>query len=330
MFNNWYKDKRILILGGVGFIGSNLAKEFVDLGARVTVVDGFVEFTGADMKNINGIKDKIILHPCRVEDLDNLPEIVKSSDLIIDSMAITSHLYSIENPFFDVQINLLSHLQLISTLKEVKNKKVVYLGSRGQYGNVKNSVITEETPQNPLDPQGIDKVAAERFYWFYAKRYGFNVISLRLTNCYGENQKIIGDCVDIGLVGSFIKDIMDGKTVEIYGTGKRKKSILYVKDLVKVISMLCINDFVDFEIYNISGTEVSLESLLRIIIEYVGKGSYIVKSFPREIEEIDLGESVFLDKKIREKIGEFENSDIKTALLDTIQYFQERLYDKRK
>jgi len=327
---NYYKRKTILILGGAGFIGSNLAKEFVDLGARVKIIDGFIDGTGADIQNIRGLSGNIELYKSRIEGFEHLPEIVKDSDLIIDSMAITSHKFGVENPVIDAQLNLVSHLHLINALKDSKGKNIIYLGSRGQYGSIKGKVITEKTPQNPIDPQGINKAAAEHYFKLYSKKFGFNVISLRITNCFGENQKVAGD--DLGLVGSFIKDAIEGRTVVIYGNTKRIKNLIYVNDLVKIITQIAASDFGKFESYNVTGIEVSLERLLDSIIKYICKGKYIVKPFPKDIKSIDVGEARFSDNKLRKKLGNvkyIKYSDLRESLIKTINYFKERLNEKR-
>ncbi len=319
----YFIDKKILLMGGAGFIGSNLAEALVGYGAKVIIVDGFVRYTGADILNIQKTIDKIDLHECRIEDMDCLPELVECSDITIDSMGLTSHNFGVEYPILDSQLNLISHLSLISALKKAQNKKVIYLGSRGQYGNVKNSVIKEDTPQNPIDPQGINKVATEMLFKFYAKQYGIKVTSLRITNCFGENQRVVGD--DIGLVGSLIKDILEGKTVEVYGSDKRKKNIIYIKDCVEIILNLIRSGFDRFEAYNVAGLEVSLANLLKNIIGNIGRGDYIVKAFPSSVKDIDVGDAEFSDEKMRNKIGEIEFHDLEKSLSNTITYFGERL-----
>lgn len=319
---SYYRGKRVLVVGGAGFIGSNLSEELVKCGAKVGIIDGFVEHTGASRANIQSIFSEIELYDSRIEDIDSLQEIVKSFEFIVDSMALTPHNFGVNYPLFDIQINLFSHLHLINALKGTEDKKVIYLGSRGQYGQVAG-IIMEETPQAPIDPQGINKMAAENYFKFYGKKYGFSVASLRIANCFGENQRVLGD--DIGLVGSFIKDILTGKTVEIYGDEYRYKNLVYVKDLVRIILEFGMNDFKNFEVYNIAGQKVSLKDLLDAIIENAGRGKYIVKSFPDTIKHIDMGESEFSDGKIRNKIGGFEFHDFKKSLANTIKYFEKQL-----
>ena len=326
-FEKWYNGKTILILGGAGFIGSHLAKAFVKLSSQVIIVDGFVKHSGGNINNIESILKDIILYDCKIERLENLPELVKHSDLIIDSIGQTSHNFGMENPILDVEANLISHLHVINALKESSAKKVIYLGSRGQYGNINESVINENTVQDPIDVQAINKVAAESLYKIYANKFGYNVLSLRITNCFGENQKITGG--DIGLIGSFIVDILNGRTVEIFGSEKRKKNFIYVKDLAKVITRLCASDFNTFEVYNIAGLEIPLTTVLKIISRNIGRGDYVVKPFPVDIKTIDVGESKFSDKKLRDKLGIIELSDLNEALIATVNYFKERLNGKK-
>jgi len=320
--DQFYQDKKILILGGAGFIGSQLANEFVSLGSKVVIVDGLVPHTGANPKNIQGITEKIDFHDSKVETLENLPALINASDLIIDSIALTSHHYGMENPVFDVQTNLVPHVQLIMSLKNTSNKKIVYLGSRNQYGPTKDAVVTEDTPSNPIDAQSINKAAADSFYKMYSTKYNFDVLSLRITNCFGENQKITDD---VGLVGSFIRDILAGQTVEIFGTKGRKKNLLYVKDLVNIVVRLCAQEFSCYQSFNVGGREIILGELLENIISIVGKGSYHIKPFPKEIKDIDIGDPVYSTEKLRNALGELEFSDLKTSLTNTINYFRNNL-----
>lgn len=314
---------KVLVLGGAGFIGSHLAAEFLKEGCRVVVVDGFVRNTGANIKNIESILGDIEFYDCPVERLVNLPELIEESDVIADSMGLTSHLIGMEDPLTDLEINLHSHVRVITSLRAASGKKVLYLGSRGQYGRGRNSSINEDTPQEPLDTQGVSKVAAEHLYRIYAQKFDYNVVSFRITNCFGEHQKTEGS--DIGLVGMFIRDILSGKLVEVFGDSKRKKNVLYVKDLTKMIVEFSHSEFKRFEAYNVAGQIVSLEKLLNTIIEVIGKGEYTLKKFPASIRNIDVGEATFVDNRIRFRAETLEQTELRTAIFNTIRYFRQTL-----
>jgi nucleoside-diphosphate-sugar epimerase len=320
---DFYKGKTIAVLGGAGFIGSNVAAGFVNAGAKVIVIDGFLKRTGADEKNIETVKEKIVLFRDSVETLPSLIDIMAAADMIIDAVAFTSHLEGIEDPVFDLDLNARSHLHIINALKGVgSGKKVIYLGSRGQYGKVQAMEITEDTPMLPADPQGINKMAAELFYKFYSQRYGFGVVSLRIPNTYGENQRVGGK--DLGLVGGFINEVLAGKTVELYGSGKRKKNFLYVGDIVDIILRIGAIDFKGFDAYNIAGVEISLDEFLKAIIRIAGKGSCVVREFPSEVRQIDVGEARFSDEKLRKTLGGITYAGIEKSIERTIEYFKTR------
>ena len=313
--------RKILILGGAGFIGSNLAIEFFNKGARIKIVDGFLKHTGANIDNIKTILEEVEFYDCKVENCSDLRRLVQESDLIIDSMGLTSHVFGMEHLLVDVRINLISHIHVIDALKSSKHKKVIYLGSRGQYGRViKESVITEDTSQRAIDSQGVAKTAAESLYRIYAQKFGFRVLSLRITNCFGENQKF--DASDIGLVGSFIRDVSAGKAVEVFGNSNRKKNLVYVKDLVRIIAKLSTVNFDTFEVYNVAGDEVSLATLLDTIIRCIGEGRYTTGDFPDSIRKIDVGEAQFNDDKLKAKLGTLNYTEIETSIRKTVTYFQ--------
>ena len=225
---------KVLILGGAGFIGSNIVKHLLKFNKDLTIIDGLLPFTGGSEKNISDYLDNISFIHANIEEVKNIGDLTAKAELIIDCMAWTSHLKAIEDPLFDLKLNAASHLFLIKHLKE--NQNIIYLGSSAQYGNPSQHEITEETEMRPEDPQGIHKLTAESYFRIYSKIKKFNVISLRIPNCFGVNQPFIGD--DIGLVGGFIRDVFNEKKIEIYGH-KRKKNLLYVA-VYMLYTFLCL------------------------------------------------------------------------------------------
>ncbi len=313
--------QNVMILGGAGFIGSHLAAEFVKRGARVKIIDGLLSRTGANIENIRPIIRDVQFYNEKVEDLENLTDLMAASDLIVDSMGLTSHRFGMKHPLLDLRLNLISHIYVINALTELPAKKVIYLGSRAQYGKGRESVIDENSPQEPVDTQGTFKAAAENLYRIYAKAHGFKAISLRVTNCFGENQKTEGQ--DIGLVGMFIRDILAGKPVEVFGDSQREKNIIYVKDLAKIVAHISEVDVETFEVFNVAGIELSIERLLDSIIGIVGKGEIKVREFPDNIKNIDVGEAKYDDRRLKAQIGRLDFTNLNVALEKTITYFKD-------
>ncbi len=314
--------KRILILGGAGFIGSNIASAFVKAGSDVVVIDGMLSNTGARKDNLKSIVSNIEFIESRIEDVPNLPEIIAQSDIIIDSMAWAFHRLALDNPDYDLDLNLKSHLYLIQHLDNCKNKKIIYIGSSGQYGNPNIDQIVEDTRMIPEDIQGIHKLAAESYFRVYSKLKGFNVISVRFPNCYGKNQAIVGS--DIGLIGLFIRDLLKKKNTTVYGKSRRR-FLVYVEDLAEVVLRLSRQEFSGFAAYNLSGHSVLVKNLVKTLIEIIGEGTYKVEELPYELKIIDVGRARFSDDKLRNILGEIPITDFKSSLEITVEYFKKEL-----
>lgn len=308
----------VLILGGAGFIGSSITERFIDLRNKITVIDGLLPKTGGRRKNLEKLNTKIITIFSRIEKINNLKEIVIDSDIIIDCMASTSHLLGIENPLYDLKLNVESHLHLISHLQS--GQKVIFLGSSSQFGRRNEKEIKENSPMLPSDIQGVHKVAAESYYRIYSKIKKFNVASLRFPNCFGENQVLEG--MDVGLIGNFIKNILNDKVIELYEKN-RKRSIIYVKDIAEIVYRICKKNWEGFEPFNIGGEEIKIEKLAELIVNLNGKGRIVYKVMPKKIKAIELGSVKINEKKIEKFIGKIELSNLKESLQKTIKYFEE-------
>ncbi len=311
------KDK-VLILGGAGFLGSNIANMFYKSGYQITIIDGLMRHTGGSKENLKSLH-KIKFIAKAIEQVKNLEEIVRNHDLIIDCMAWTSHLSALENPEYDLKLNLISHLHFIRALKKSKDKKILYLGSRGQYGNLGNIRIRENQTGTPLDIQGIHKAAAENYFKIYSKLYGFNLLSLRITNCFGLNQPYRGK--DVGLVGGFIRQTISNNHVEIFGKN-RKREILFAEDLAKIIKKISEKDWAGFDAYNIGGQQITLEELVKKIVKISGQGGYELKKIPAHIANIDTGNSFLDNKKLVDFIGNLHLTKLDKSLSLTIDYFK--------
>lgn len=315
------ETRSVLVLGGAGFIGSAISERFCREGYDVTVVDGLLNQSGGRRENLAGILPPIQFIESRIEDIDDLAGFVGKFSLIIDCMAWTSHHLALENPLYDLQLNAASHLHLIKAIPDGSDTRIIFLGSRGQYGNPAVAVINEETPMIPEDVQGVHKVAAESYYRLYAKFKKLNAVSLRLPNCFGENQPISGP--DIGLVGGFIRDILLGRTLDVYG--ERKRYLVYAGDVAEIVFKLSRNPGSGFTAYNLGGQEITIRQLVETLISVIGAGTFVVKEVPEHIKAIDMGNARISEDKLRAELGGLRYTDLSQALAGTVDYFRRGL-----
>jgi UDP-glucose 4-epimerase len=316
------KRRRAVVLGGAGFIGSHIVERLIDRGDDVVVVDGLMAETGGSLRHLDQVKDQIELHLTPIESVAGLDQIVAGAELIVDCMAWTRHVAALTAAEYDAALNLASHLHLLKHLRSSADQKVVYLGSRSQYGRVAGAVITEETPMMPTDVQGVHKAAADHHFRIQATLRGLNVVSLRLPNCFGERQPTAGE--DIGLVGDFIRTIHAGKAIQLFGVG-RKRSILYVGDVVDLVMRISDAPFRGFVPLNAEGSEIEIGELARLLISIMERGSVEVADTPEHVRQIDVPFVPVSTDRLRSLIGEPPHTAVEPALRTTVAYFEEAL-----
>jgi UDP-glucose 4-epimerase len=305
----------ILIAGGAGFIGSHLAEAFVASGHEVIVVDGLLPQTSGTADNLLHLP-KVQLINSAIEELGKLPELLNAADLLIDCVGWTRHLLALEDPHYDLLLNVTAHITLIKAIKGTSCKKVIYLGSRGQYGPLSVEVAGEDHPQCPADVQGIHKSAAEAHWRIAARLQGLDVASVLFGNTFGPRMPMDGK--DIGLVGSFIRSLLNGEDVEIYGKG-RMRDVVFAPDLATAIVKLSGVMAAGFEPYHLVGSHVTLEALVCGMQQICQKGSYSFQEFPAEVKNIDMGSATLSDEKLLTLIGEYPKTPLLDALALTFQ-----------
>lgn len=309
-----------LVVGGAGFLGCHIAKSFYNAGLKVIVVDGLLKGSGGRMEHLQPILNQIEFIELDISNVDKISDVIRRSHIVVDCMAWTSHIKALSDPVYDLRLNAESHLHLIKHLHS--GQKIIYLGSRSQYGVPDVSVINEETSMIPVDIQGIHKLAAESYYRVYSRIRELNVISLRFPNCFGENQPVQGE--DVGLVGGFIRDLLDKKLVEVFGS-RRRRALVYAPDLAEVVLRLSRTTIRGFSAFNIKGKDIHIKSLVELLIELIGHGAYQLTPLPANITAIDVGNAVFDNTKLGEIIEDIPLTDLREALMVTIKYFKEKM-----
>jgi len=258
-----FKDKKILVLGGLGFIGSNLAIKLREQGARVTIVDALLPQYGGNLKNIEPVKDEVAVEFLDIRDTDSMGRLVRDVDMIFSLAGQTSHVESMTDPITDLDINCRSQLSLLECCrKHNPGVNILYASTRQVYGKPRYLPVDEKHPTAPVDVNGINKIAAESYYTLYAKIYGMKCVSLRLTNTYGPRQHMHG--AKQGFVSIFIRKAIKGEEVQIFGDGKFRRDFNYVDDVVEACLRAIGNPVLTSQIYNLgSDSHYSiLESLI--------------------------------------------------------------------
>jgi UDP-glucose 4-epimerase len=316
--------RRVLLLGGAGFIGSTLARRLFDGGHPLTVVDGILPHTGARLDLIEPLRDALRFVHSRVEEEEALPELCAGADVIIDSMGLTRHHFGMEHPLLDMELNLGCHLRVVEAMHLASFRgSLIYLGSKGQYGACPDDPIAESSPMRPKDAQGIHKWAAERHYENFAQSLGFGFVSLRLPNCFGPNQPVSGG--DVGLVGSFIRKALRGETISVYETSTpRGRDLLYVPDLARLVG-----DVLDAGVargaYNVSGYHLPIGDLARAVVGAVGRGGLAAEPMPEAVERVSVDAARMDLSRITELLGgPLRITPFDLALKATVEYFESR------
>jgi nucleoside-diphosphate-sugar epimerase len=312
-------SRSVLVLGGAGFIGSRIAMAFEAKAYKVTVFDGFLPGTGARKENLSPLQRSAIIQS-RIEDDPSLSEFLVEQTMIIDAMGWTCHRLALQNPNYDLELNLQSHIHLLNQLPRKWVGRIIYLGSRGQYGNPEAiHEIIEETPQQPEDVQGIHKVAAESHFRLNARIRGLSVASLRMPAVVGPHQPTAGE--DIGLFGGFARDLCAGRTVDLYGE-HRRRAIIHVDDVAAIVTRLAEIDWRGFQPFNVSGHDLLLSDALRVLQTLAGKGEIRIQSAPEEIAAIDIGAAPVSEDRLTKLLGSLPRKSVENTLQAAVEPFR--------
>jgi len=284
----YYNDKNILITGGLGFIGSTLAKELVEYGSNVSLVDSLIPEYGGNLFNIDKIKDKAKVNIADVRDEGSMLNFVRGQDIIFNLAGTLSHIDSMMDPHTDLEINCRSQLTILEACRKNNPKvKILFSGTRGQYGKAEYLPVDEKHPLKPTDVNGINNMAGEWYHILYNNVYGIRATSLRLTNVFGPRHQMKHS--KQGFLNWFIRLAMEGKEIPIYGEGVQKRDFNYVDDVVEAFLLAAKEEKTNGEVYNLgSNKPISVKEVLEIIIKVVGKGGFKHIPFPKDKKKIEI------------------------------------------
>ena len=319
--DKYFKNKNVLITGGLGFIGSNLAIKLVELGAKVTILDALIREFGGNKFNIFPVKHKVKVKIGDVRNPATIKQAVLDKDIIFNLAGTLSHIDSMKNPFVDLDINCRAQLCLLEACRKYNNGiKIIFAGTRNQYGKALYLPVDEKHIQEPTDINGINSIAAEKYHLLYNRIYGIKAVSARMTNTYGPRHQMKHS--KQGVLNWFIRLLMDDKTVELFGDGSQIRDVNYVDDVVDACLICAKSSKSTGEIYNLGGQSITLKEFVEKAIDILGCGKYKIIKFPNDRKSIEIGNYVADIKKIREELDWQPKITVEEGIRQTFDYYK--------
>ena len=319
-----YAGRRVLVTGGYGFIGSNLARALVGLSAKVTVVDSLIPQYGGNRRNLSGVASRIIRSEVDIRSRKALPSLITGQDFLFNLAGQTSHMDSMSDPETDLDINCAAQLSILEACrKHAPAIRVVFASTRQIYGRPDYLPVDEVHPLRPVDVNGVNKVAGESFHLLYSRVHGIRSTALRLTTTIGPRRRV-KDARQT-FVGVWIRQILSGEPFEVWG-GEQRRDFTYVDDAVRAFLMAGARDEAIGQVFNLGGPPpVSLMRLAELLVEINRKGSFVIRNFPSDRKVIDIGDYFADDSLIRRTLGWTHEISLETALKKTLAFYRKEL-----
>ncbi len=317
-----YANAKILITGGLGFIGSALARALVAQGAEVTLVDSLIPQYGGNPFNIEDIRDKVAVNVCDVRDPFAMGYLLGGKDYLFNLAGQTSHMDSMSDPQTDLEINAAAQLSILEACRKANPSiKIIFASTRQLYGKPDYLPVDEKHPIRPVDVNGINKLAGEWYHLLYNNVYGIRACALRLTNTYGPGMRV-KDARQTFL-GIWVRLLLEGKPINVFGDGMQLRDFNYVDDCVEALLLAGASDKANGKVYNLGSTEVvGLKALAEMMVSLGDGGKYELIPFPPERKAIDIGDYYSNYSLITQELGWQPKIDLREGLRRTIAYYQ--------
>lgn len=320
-----YKDKRVLITGGLGMIGSTIAQRLVGEGARVTLVDACLPLYGANAFNIGAIRGKVTVVKADIRDREAMAPLVEANEIIFNLAGQVSHNDSIENPFLDTEINYIGHLNVLEIARRLNpTVKILFSGTRLQYGKVEKIPVPESHPQLPLSPYALNKSAAENLYLFYHRLYGIPVVLFRITNPYGPRGQV--HHAGYSIVNWFIRQALENKEITVFGDGSQVRDYIYIDSLAEAFVKAGVAPGMNGEVFNLgSGQPSTFKKMVETVVKEAGSGSIKYIPWPEHYINVETGDFVADISKLQRFIDWRPGLSLEEGVRLTCDFYRQHL-----
>lgn len=322
----FYGGSKVMVTGGLGFIGSNLARRLVELGADVLVVDSLLPNTGGNCANLRDVENKLRIQIVDLRNAEKINSLLPGHSVVFNLAGTVSHLDSMTDPLSDMGANVHAQIVLLEGCRRhIPDARIVFASTRQIYGRPVSCPVDESHPIRPVDVNGINKDAAETYHTLYHQVYGMPTVSLRLTNTFGPRMRI-KDARQTFL-GVWIRRVVEGGVFEVWG-GQQKRDLTFVDDAVDAFLVAGACTAAQGRVFNVGGSPpVTLTSLAESLVAVAGTGTFEIKEFPPERLRIDIGDYFADDRVFREVTGWAPQVTLQVGLARTLAYFRNCLSD---
>lgn len=320
--HSWYGGRTILVTGGLGFLGSNLVHALVRWGARVRVLDALLEPYGGNMHNLDGVADRVSVTVADIRDTAAVAHVTRDVDVVFHIAAQTSHVDSMTDPFLDLDMNGRGNLMLLQALQGA-SCRLVYAGTRAQYGRVTRIPVDEEHRLDPIDIYGVHKAAAEQQCFIMGRLHGFPVVSLRINNTYGPRHQM--KHARYGILNWFVRVAMDGGVIPVYAPGDQLRDYNHVDDVTEAFLLAGHRPEAEGRVFNLgSGGGVRFVDMVDAVVSAAGAGAREMVPWPEERRRIEVGDYLADIGLARRLLGWEPRIPLDEGLRRTVDYYRDR------
>jgi UDP-glucose 4-epimerase len=322
----FYRNRRVMVTGGLGFIGSNLVRQLAAAGADILIVDSLFPDYGGNRFNIDGLEDRVRVNTVDVRDVRTMEVLVRDREIIFNLAGQVSHIDSMQDPYTDLEINCRAQLSMLEACRRHNpGVKVIFAGTRQVYGRPDRLPVDEGHLVRPSDVNGVNKAAGEYYHLLYNNVFGIRACSLRLTNVYGPRQLIRHNRQ--GFIGWFIRLAIEGREIQIFGDGSQLRDFVYVDDAADAFLRAGATDACNGDVFNVGGdVPVSHKDLVALLLDVAGSGSVRFVDWPAEKKRIDIGSFYSDSSKFRKTVGWRPRVELREGFERTIAFYRQHLH----